>query len=694
MTMKKKSKNKKKVSQKVSSGKKVKLLSRMSLQTKLLIPILASVLIGLIVLGFLLFGRIYSNLTLDLIHAQMDSQLDNLTANIELRREVQGLAYETVSNKEVDLAMAVAEAIKENPDMLETDKMQELATSLSVDEIRITDGNGIVAYGNMIDSMGFDLKSTDQTMPFMDLIDHEGSYVQEPSEAGPDSKMFKYIGVSRKDQPGIVQIGLDPTYLMDLDQVLGVQELLESQKIGKSGYFYIIDENGIIKFHKNRQAVGLNTKSVKNLAPLDDESIDFFSYQDNAGIRFVSVHRVDNLRYIATMPISDFVGNIYAILITLAIVIVLELVFLFIVTIVVTRRMFKPLGIMVDNMKKAGEGDLSVQMNVRSHDELGLLASSFNEMVRNVGGLIGKAKNVGEEVSESANNLAASAEQTSLATQEVSKTVDEIARGASEQADDAGVAADLTAQLDSKLVELDQNSKDIASNARNVSKVNEKGILTLNELKEATTANIKSSREITQAVRELEEKSANIDSILQTISSIADQTNLLALNASIEAARAGEHGRGFAVVADEIRKLAEESSKSADQIGDIVKMIQNQTGHAVLIVEEVRNNADIQSESVDNMNVSFGDISKAIDGITGQIENIDVFIQEILQDKDNIVSSIANISAVSEETAAASEEVSATTEQQTAAVDSVASAADQLNELSKELKDQINNFTL
>lgn len=354
----------------------------------------------------------------------------------------------------------------------------------------------------------------------------------------------------------------------------------------------------------------------------------------------------------------------------------------------------KPILAIVKDMDKVEQGDMTVVSNVKSKDEIGQLSNKFNNMIKNVRKLLENASSVTSDVSDAAQTLAASAEEASASSDEVNNTIDEIAKGATDQAHDTENAAKLAGNLDEKFEQLHNNSQEISTNADNVKQVNEAGANVLKDLKIKSDENNESTSRIASAIKDLEEKSQDIGGILVTISSIAEQTNLLALNASIEAARAGEAGRGFAVVADEIRKLAEESSKSADEIKSIVMMIQEQTGNTVKIMDEFKENADQQYQAVEDMDRSFVEISESIESVSGQIDDIDRFITEMLKDKDAIIGSIANISSVSEETAAASQQVSATMDQQNAAVDEVAKSADQLSLLSKQLSEQINKFKI
>jgi methyl-accepting chemotaxis protein len=187
---------------------------------------------------------------------------------------------------------------------------------------------------------------------------------------------------------------------------------------------------------------------------------------------------------------------------------------------------------------------------------------------------------------------------------------------------------------------------------------------------------------------------AQITTISATISQITAQTNLLSLNASIEAARAGDAGRGFAVVADEIRKLAEQSNRSTEEIKKIIEGIQGKSTMAVNAMSEASEIVAAQDKAVGETRGIFTEIMNAIAVLTSRVEEIKNSTTEVQENKENVLGQIECISSISQETASATEQVSASTQQINAAMNEFTKYAEELQRLSEVLDKEVGKFKL
>ncbi|MEK3672314.1 methyl-accepting chemotaxis protein [Paenibacillus sp. FSL R10-2771] len=381
-----------------------------------------------------------------------------------------------------------------------------------------------------------------------------------------------------------------------------------------------------------------------------------------------------------------------AFIIILAVTIISFLIALFI-AFFIAAMISRPIQKMNASALLIANGDLTGEtITLKNKDELGTLAASFNTMTGNLRAMIQSVSMTSEQVAASSEELLASAEQNTKASEQISETVEELASGTSNQVkmvNNSSQAMSEMADGSEQIALLAQSVSVLAVDAANQSAEGNKVIRQAVDQMGSVRTSISS---LTELVTGLGERSAEIGSITGVINTIASQTNLLALNAAIEAARAGEHGRGFAVVAGEVRKLAEESSKSAQKITDLVQLIENDTNHAILAVKVNSNETEAGIEIVTAAGEAFEHIYEAVNRVADDIQGVTAGSEEMSASADEVVGYISQISSIAGEASGGVHNVSAATEEQLASMEEIAASAEFLSKMAEELQGQINKF--
>lgn len=353
----------------------------------------------------------------------------------------------------------------------------------------------------------------------------------------------------------------------------------------------------------------------------------------------------------------------------------------------------KPIKQMNEAAMRIASGDLRGETIVlKNRDELGTLASSFNTMTANLRVMIESVATTSEQVAASSEELLASAEQNTKASEQISETVEELAVGTSEQVNLVKRSSQAMNEMAIGSEQIAQLATSVSTSAVDAANMSAEGNMII---KEAVTqmASVRTSiASLSKLVTGLGERSAEIGTITEVINNIARQTNLLALNAAIEAARAGDHGRGFAVVAGEVRKLAEESSLSAQRITDLVHLIQTDTEQAVQAVRVNSNETESGIEVVTAAGDAFEQISNAVSKVAGEIQEVSAGAEQMAASTDEVVKYVEQVSAIAEEASGGVHNVSAAAEEQLASMEEIASSAASLSKMAEELQEQINKF--
>lgn len=396
----------------------------------------------------------------------------------------------------------------------------------------------------------------------------------------------------------------------------------------------------------------------------------------------------------AIIPDSTIVSQAAAIKYLSVVMIILTL----IVAVLVGGALATNIGIAIkkimSGLAKAADGDLTTRMEVKGKDEFAVLGKSANSMVGQFNDLISETKNVSDRVDTSALTVADSAKLLLQGTKEISIAIEEIEKGVVQQATDSENCLTQMDNLSDKINIVSQNSTRIAQIADETKSIVNEGMASIVELKSDAESTVEITQKVITEINSLGEASKAIVNIIGAINDIASQTNLLSLNASIEAARAGEAGRGFAVVAEEIRKLAEQSSASANEIRKIIEDIDEKTNDTVAIAMKAEGVVETQNQSLASAEKVFASIQGQFEELVENLNKIISGVDDISEAKIQTIDAIQSISAVSEETAAASEQVTETANKQLAQVEELNNASEKLSENSKNLSDSINRFKI
>lgn len=313
------------------------------------------------------------------------------------------------------------------------------------------------------------------------------------------------------------------------------------------------------------------------------------------------------------------------------------------VAIVLSRRLASAIQILLARVQAVATGDLTgAALKITSRDEIGQLATGFNEMTRSLGRLLSESSSMTAEVATSSTEIAtgvqqqvASLNQTATSLNQITTTAEEFKATMQEFADRARAvqeAADETAKRSSEGRTLTQDSASRIDQVR---------------------AN---SRAAGQSVLSLSEQMQRIGEITATVNEIAEQTKLLALNASIEAARAGEDGRGFAVVATQVRELANQSKESAGRIESLITDARKSMQEVVQKIEEGSRLSQDSTDMVRRVTQAFEEIALAIEQTREAMTQINTGARQQEQGIAELVSSITEIDSGSKESLTAAEQ--------------------------------------
>lgn len=506
----------------------------------------------------------------------------------------------------------------------DTAKLQELTDRLIVDQLHVIDKDGIIVGSSIEDYVGFDMKSGEQSNAFMVIVEDPSiEIVQEPQENVAEKTIVQYSGIARKDEKGLVQVGVRPEILQNMLAGTEIDAVLKDMDFGETGYVYAIDAaSGEILAHPNTDLIG--TSAVE--AGFSEQ----FVGKGKAvigGVKGYYVAEEDGDQVIGTfLPAGEYYSKrrSQTLLVSFSMLLIFG-VLLLTINKMIDSKIVQGIYKITNSTREIADGNFDIVVEESDNPEFSLLSDNINKMVESICQnmkenemLLERQKEDMAHNRQMIENVKDACMDLDHVSGETLDNADHIYNGTGEQ---EKAVEDLKQIMDRLTQELNENVSVSANVTEEMERTAEKILQTQSQM-----------GLLTDSMQNISEMSMAIETIIGEINSIAQQTNMLSLNASIEAARAGEMGKGFAVVATQVGELAARSAQAAKETNELIT-------NSIKAVEDGK---EITNQTVEAFGIAAENIEKAnqdVEKITGMVrQNV-----EIVSDAVNQITRIAGV---------------------------------------------------
>lgn len=353
----------------------------------------------------------------------------------------------------------------------------------------------------------------------------------------------------------------------------------------------------------------------------------------------------------------------------------------------------RPVEKMTEALKQIAMGDFTADvLLIRNKDEIGEMASAFNKMTKDLKGILSIVRNSATQLAEQAENLSAGSEESLASSNTISEITERNRLASSSQVTTVTESNCYIEEMLQGMTQMNEDNNQMLQASESVSQLVSTGRRQMEDFTEQMEKISYSISQSSLTISEMAMYSERIRQVTTLITTIAEQTNLLALNAAIEAARAGDHGKGFAVVAEEVRHLAEQSKRSAKEIGKMIDDMVHKVESAVGSVEEGSNQITKgQSVSKETEKVFYG-IENATHKMNDKLLTVSRTIEKVRTKTDEVFEGSKRVEHLAMQASYESNSVSAATEEQLSVNEEISSNAQSLALVAEELQNEVRKF--
>ncbi len=631
------------------------------------------------------------------INNSIDTQINYISNKInEYDNEVQELKKELEEDYLVK-AHSIAYMLNEKPEIIEDiSKLKELAKRMGIEEIHISDSEGILYAGTVPEFYGMSYYSGEQMLPFTKVIeDPSYEFVQEAKHRDSDGVLFQYIGVSRLDMPGIIQIGVSPERLEAKLASVDTKNIVDGVIFDNQGEMLIIDK-------ENKKILSAINKELINMNANEEFGQEFNTEE---GSMKGQTSSGENL-YIHYKTVGDYIiaGKIPLIVVNqdaligikiIAIIIVLSFILCEVIVIIFIKKnvvdeLYKVLG----HMNEVGKGNLTKVLNIDSSNEFKKLSGGINDMGAALRNMITESKKLTEGLLSMSEGLSVSTTETATGINQIAASTDNLIQITKKQQEGADKGIHLAQRMNRELERIRNKAEESKEMAVNTKESIEQSKSYVSRQVNGMDEIISKFQKTNMAIEQMNKRTEEINHILVTIEGLTGQINMLSLNASIEAARAGEAGRGFTVVAEEIKKLADSCNKATAEIAEI---IENVNGDVQLITDNAQASHTVIDEQKEIVMQSSSKYQEIEEHMAETLEKSNSIVKEAYKVNSNlkeIENFINEIKQTADENATCGTEINVAVHEQAATTESINELSGKFNERVKALEESTKKFSI